>query len=254
MTHRASILCVVAAPLEARAVRDGVGAGARPGTPWRVVPLIPGVSLVETGIGKVNAAAALARALDRARYHAVINLGIAGALPACGSGGTSLDLLRPVLATESVYADEGLQTPAEFLTCDRMGFPLGPFVRNAVPADPALLELAGGVLGRWAPARGPVATVSCCSGTDDLARRVVERTGAIAECMEGAALAHVAARASVEFPRRATRFLEVRVISNTTGDRPAQRWELRASMNRLGEIAGDLLPALRARSESALSS
>jgi futalosine hydrolase len=205
------------------------------------------VVLLETGIGKVNAAASVSRALSRARYRAVVNLGIAGALP----GAAPLELLCPVVATESVYADEGLQTPTGFLTCDQMGFPLGPFAGNAVPGDAGLRALAMGALGGWHAVEGGVATVSCCSGTDTLARRVAERTGAVAECMEGAAVGHTTTRFSDEFPAFGARFLEVRVISNTTGDRPGQRWDVQGSMRRLAEVASSLLPALRRWSESA---
>jgi hypothetical protein len=40
------------------------------------------------------------------------------------------------------------------------------------------------------------------------------------------------------------RFAEVRVVSNTTGDRAAQRWDLDAALGRLRALLGPVLDAL----------
>jgi futalosine hydrolase len=191
---------------------------------------LAGFDCLITGIGKANAAGATARALDPGRHQAVLSVGVAGALP--GSG------LRPadvVAATASVFADEGLETPGGFSDCHAMGFPLGAFEGSAVPLDPRLL----GILKPLATATGPIATVSTCSGTADLAERVRSRTGALAEAMEGAAIALVAHRLGVPAA-------ELRVISNTTGDRPGQVWDLQAALSRLEAIVAVLATA-RAR-------
>ena len=75
---------------------------------------------------------------------------------------------------------------------------------------------------------GPIATVATCSGTDDAAREVVIRTGALAEAMEGAAVVHAALR--LDLPG-----IELRSISNTTGDRGQQRWDLPRGLSALRE-------------------
>jgi futalosine hydrolase len=67
---------------------------------------------------------------------------------------------------------------------------------------------------------------------------VRDRTGAVAEAMEGAAVVHAALRAGVPG-------LEVRAISNTTGDRPTQRWDMPAAFAALGR-AGDAIASLAA--------
>jgi futalosine hydrolase len=134
-----------------------------------------------------------------------------------------------VAATSCVFADEGVETPDGFLDCAAMGFPLGPFPGSAVPVD-------AGLLARLAPlgdATGPIATVSTCSGTDARARWVRERTGALAESMEGAAIALVGVRLGVPAA-------ELRVISNTTGDRAAQTWDMDGALHRLKNVIGRL--------------
>ncbi|MBL8760188.1 MAG: futalosine hydrolase, partial [Phycisphaerae bacterium] len=78
---------------------------------------------------------------------------------------------------------------------------------------------------------GAIATVSVCSGTDELAAEIRSRTGAIAEGMEGAACGLVAARMGV-------RFAELRVVSNHTGRRDRQGWNLEGAFRRLGELLG----------------
>ena len=190
---------------------------------------IPDAMVVTSGVGRTNAAIATTRAiLEHGPFDAVISIGIAGSLP-----GSDLDIGDIVLASSSIYFEEGLLAPDGFHDLASMGFPLGDFPGNAVPADQDLLAMAGslGVL-------GPVATVASCSGTDEAAQAVVERTGAIAEAMEGAAVLH-AGRAS-GLPG-----IEIRAISNTTSDRDRQTWDLvgglealGAASRRLGQILG----------------
>ena len=83
---------------------------------------------------------------------------------------------------------------------------------------------------------GVIATVSTCAGVDSLASAVVERTGAIVEAMEGAAVG-VAVRNASMACGMAGGFLfgEYRVVSNTTGDRSWQEWDLEKAIGVLGE-------------------
>ncbi len=210
--------------------------------------------LLLSGVGKANAAGATARAIDLARHSGVINLGIAGLLAdtiieeTCGvvaAGGgivSSQASTRPlvlgevVVASESVFADEGSATPDGFIDIARLGFP--PVVRGAspasvrVPCDDFLVKLLAGEFRNAAP----VATVSVCSGTDGAARDIARRTGAAAEAMEGAAVGLAAWRVGgARLP-----FGEVRVISNTTGDRARQRWDLKLAFERLADVAAAL--------------
>lgn len=228
-----SLLIAVAAPAEAAAVLKGLGPG-----PWPEIgegrPLIvaPRVHLVRTGVGKAPAAAAVATLLSGPEFGGVINLGIAGALPASDA---PLDLLSTVIATRHVFADEGVAlppTPAEpeaFLPLSALGFAPEQAPDLSVPGHADWVRLAGALLP--GAAAGPVATVSVCSGRDALASAMVARTGCVAEAMEGAAIALAARRAGVAF-------LEVRVISNTTGDRGRQVWRVGPALEKLRTLAG----------------
>ena len=180
------VLAICAVPREADAVKG-----------------LSNALVVVSGVGRTNAAIATTRALmEEGPFDAVLSLGIAGSLPVEEG---ALDVGEVVLASESVYHEEGLITSKGFLDTSEMGFPLGPFPGNRIPGSPALIELFDG-LGR----SGVIATVATCSGTDAAASDVCHRTGAIAEAMEGAAVLHVAGAFSCPA-------VELRVISNTTG-------------------------------------
>lgn len=184
----------------------------------------PGVDVVVAGIGRTNAAAATAEAIALAAaagrpYAAAVSAGIAGALP-----GSNLAHGAIVVSECCVYAEEGIELPGGFGDMSALGFTLGSFAGNRVPASRAL----------WAAFAGlgpvvPIATVATCSGTDAAALRVRERTGALAEAMEGAAVVHAALRAGVPG-------IEVRAVSNTTGDRPSQRWDMPRALAALGAV------------------
>jgi futalosine hydrolase len=235
------VLLAAAAPKEAAAALRGLGGiqtgggpegdGARDLWSWRLTPVSERFDLVLTGVGKVNAAAGVLAVLDPRRHGAVVSVGIAGSLP-----GSGLEVGQVVAATRSVYADEGLETDSGFRSLEEMGFLLGPFSGGAVPGDAALLGWLAGV----ADATGPIATVSTCSGTDGLAARVRERTGALAEAMEGAAIGHAVARR-----HPAVAFGELRAISNRTGRREGQGWNLDLALGRLSEAIAALGATLR---------
>ena len=188
----------------------------------RAVEAVPESVVVSAGVGRTNAAVATTRAvLELGPFDAVLSMGIAGALP--GRGCSIGDV---VVGTHAIYVEEGIETPDGFADLDSLGFALGDFPGNRIPADPALLERFGGL-----GVQAPVATVATCSGTDGRARLVEARTGAAAEAMEGAAVLHAAGILGLPA-------LEMRVISNSTGDRGIQAWDLDSAFASLEELAG----------------
>lgn len=218
------VMLAVAAPAEARAVLKPFDADpSLADRPWTLSGLSDDCDLVVTGVGKTNAAGAVASTADGSVHAGVVSLGVAGALPPAHPAIGTL-----VLAIESVYADEGMLTPDGFSDCPSMGLALGPFDGVALTHDRAWVD----ALRAHADRTGRIATVSTCSGTDASAAAVVRRTGAIAESMEGAAVAHVAARLAL-------RSAEIRAISNTTGDRPSQTWDLSAALAALTRLVAD---------------
>lgn len=217
------MLVVVAAASEGAAILANMGHNRDLAhEDWKLHEVGPRLDLVVCGIGKANAAGAVGRLLDGERHAGVVSAGVAGALPRGG-----LELGQVVVASASVYGDEGLAKPGGFESCSEMGFAMGPFEGSAVPGDVELVDLLRPLADRV----GAVATVSTCSGTDALAEQTVSRTGALAEAMEGAAVGHVAARLGIPSA-------ELRVISNTTGDRSRQRWDLAGALLRLGSVIG----------------
>jgi futalosine hydrolase len=223
-------LLVVAVHAEANAIRRGLGLPETAHAPdWTRHELNERFDLVVSGVGKSNAAGATARALDPMRHACVLNLGIAGALP---SNGHAAPIGALVLASRSVLADEGMRTPGDdgFRSLAQMGFaPLDTAVGDGmgVDTDPVILEALR--LADTAALVGPIATVSTCSANDALAEEIAQRTGAIAEAMEGAAVATVANALGV-------RFLEARTISNATGDRAQQRWDIAEALTTLARF------------------
>lgn len=227
MSTEIDTMLVVAADSEAKAVFAAFGFPDE--EPEELTRLEGGLWLLRTGIGKANAAGAVGIALAMNPAERVISLGIGGALPESG-----LSIGDRVLATRSVFADEGVDTPGGFLDCRSMGFPLYEEDRGlGIECDPDLCSLIRGCVDREAV----VATVSTCSGRDELATRIRRRTGAGVECMEGAAVMLTCHQMGVPGA-------EIRVISNTTGDREKQVWDIGRSLGVLGETARALSDVL----------
>ena len=221
------ILIACAVHAEAGAVARGLDAELGEGVAyWSPVGVAPGFDVLVTGVGKANGAGGVARALATGRYREVWNLGVAGALPEGG-----LDLGDTILATRSLFADEGVGTPEGFASIASVGFPTSAGVREALldghDSFRSTAVIPRGFLDRLATS-GLVATVSTGSGEDARALDVAKRTGAVAEAMEGAAIALVCAREGVPFA-------EVRSISNTTGDREAQVWDFPQALAALSD-------------------
>lgn len=214
------------------------------------IGLLDDCHVIVGGIGRTNAAAAatemIVRHQQRKPFDAVICAGIAGALPQVsesagapgdepGSASAAGGLVPGdvLVASSCVYAEEGIITSRGFAPMSAIGFQLGDFEGNAVPVDPEMLDRLS--------ARfriGPIATVATCSGTKLAAEEVSRRTGALAEAMEGAAVVHAARRQKVAA-------IEIRAISNTTGDRASQQWDLQAGFDALGHAMREAVQLLQ---------
>ena len=183
-----------------------------------------------SGLGKINAAGAIATILTRFDVSRVWMWGSAGLYPHAGANLTHL-----ALASEEILGDEGVLTLSSWQPLDAIGIPLletghGP-VYNRIPIDQVELERAQCLLGRWHPADfipsinvGPFVTVSGVSGSLARARLLGKRFGALCENMEGGAAAQVCLSHGVPF-------FEIRGISNWAGDRNKRRWYLQESLN-----------------------
>jgi futalosine hydrolase len=221
------------------------------------------VHVLASGVGMANAAAATGWALGvHVSTHpgrasgkvasddiAVLSLGVAGALSSAGhSSGESppyaCEIGDVVVSTASVFADTGLALGGGgFVPMCEIGFPLvasagvgdrthtDPEQWQPLPPD-ALRPSIGASLDA-SFRRGVIATVASCSASDAGAHAIAKRTGAIAEAMEGAGVGAAAHTLGVPWG-------EVRVISNTTGDRERQAWDLDAACTCLSEVTADI--------------
>lgn len=187
-----------------------------------------GTFVVAGGIGRTNAAAATTAAIMAdGPFQWIISAGIAGALP---NGGVQLGDI--VVANKCVYAEEGLETPSGFQNMEEMGFSLGDFKGNEVPVDDWMLKRLSNI-GTVAP----IATVATCSGTNKQAECIEARTGCVCEAMEGAAVVHAANRVGASA-------IEIRAISNTTGDRDSQQWDVELALSNLGNAVKNAIASL----------
>lgn len=189
-----------------------------------------GLRVIVSGVGRTNAAVATTLAVaGRTDSPLVISAGIAGSLPV---GENTPKIGSLVLGTAACYAEEGLMTAEGFTSIAEMGFPLAAFAEgNSITADSGLFEALRGAFPEVAT--GPIATVATCSGTDGLAAEIASRTSAIAEAMEGAAVLHAARLLGA-------RAVELRSISNRTGDRERQDWRLPEAFEALRSTAAAL--------------
>ena len=182
------------------------------------------VSLLICGVGKVNAALATEALLCERHPKTVVLFGCGGAYPSSG-----LKVGDLAIATEEIYGDEGVQTPNGFLDMNKLGLPLGKYqdesLYNRIPLITPMLNEARAMLKPSLGSQGkhlltgPFVTVSCGSGTDQAAIDIAARTDGICENMEGAAVAQVCLLHKVPL-------LELRGISNQTGDRNPDAWDI----------------------------
>ncbi len=186
----------------------------------------PGWRWLELGVGKVNAAMTLAAYLEaHPEVRRVLLFGLAGAYP-----GTGLRLGDLVLASEEIQADLGTRRGMRPL-----GFPAlevrGARYYERFPADPAYTRELAGRLGLRPM---PLLTADRVAEGLDEAHERRRQWAAVAESMEGAALA----QAALWFGRP---WAELRAISNLAGERRKERWDIDAALAALARAFVRLL-------------
>lgn len=225
-------LVVTAVAAERDAVADGVGSPqAVTVGPYassrRCETAGPDVLVVAGGVGPAAAAAATAHACATHDVSLVLSMGVAGAFPSARlrHGDTAV-------ATSIVAADLGAMSPERFLDLNALGLDGGA----TVECPPALVASARDRLDAAGlhVAVGAILTLSTMTGTAERAAELMGRHGAVAEAMEGAGVAHVAALHGIPV-------LEVRTISNEVGLRDRTSWDLVTALTSLGVAAGAIL-------------
>jgi len=182
------------------------------------------LTIATCGIGKANTAAATALLIQHVQPTLVVMIGCGGAF-----ADSDLQLGDLAIASEEIYADEGVMTPEGFLDMAHLKLSLADTATtsyfNRFPVDQPLAEQACRLLGTGSTRciSGPFSTVSTCSGTDELGRQRHQHTHAMIENMEGAAAAH-------QCLLNQTRFFELRSVSNFIEQRDLSRWDLPRAM------------------------
>jgi futalosine hydrolase len=175
------------------------------------------VELLVTGVGPIEAAANVSRALAQSPYELVINAGIAGAMPGFASIGDGV-----VVAEEII--ELGLETHEPIVLPD------GVSVTDRASSDLSLVDSL--VELGFSAARG--FTGERVTATDETAGHLAG-LGAQIESMEGFAVLRAAEIAGV-------RAIEVRGISNRVGDRHKSGWDFAAGVAGLERVMNALLP------------
>lgn len=209
-----ALLCAV--PLEARAILrkltgkkksiDGITTGGL----GRLK-----IALACSGPGMAAAASAATMLVERYSPEVIINFGISGAFH-----GTGLKPGHVAAATSETFAEFGADTKEEFLSAKQIG--LWSLKKGSkkyfetYPLDKPYVRLAG----KHVSVCGPFVTVSTVTGRRSKANSMRKRfKGVLCENMEGAAVAHVAARYSLPM-------VEVRGVSNMVDDRNTNTWDV----------------------------
>jgi len=198
------------------------------------------VLALATGIGVVNAAFELGRALagplNGQAVSGVLNLGVAGSFDLAAHPLGAVRLVNRecwpeygLLAAGAVVADAaGLGFAMNALEkCG--GAPDEAMIFDQLAWDaPAALAVMEFEAGGWTTAHS--LTVSGVSADATRAAALAGRYGAGLENMEGFALAYGARRAGLPFA-------ELRAVSNAVGSRPPRHWDLPGALNALGQAA-----------------
>ena len=177
------------------------------------------VHVVTGGVGAAEAAAGAAFALHRLTKD---DLPLPTLIISAGIGG-GFAPVRPVdltVASSIVFADLGAETSDGFAPVSGLGFgrnryPVGPVVVRAL-ADPTGAHI------------GEILTVSTVTGSAERADLLRSNyPDAVAEAMEGAAIAAVASRHGIAYA-------EIRAISNAVGPRDRGAWQIADALGILG--------------------
>ena len=230
----APILFTFATAKECQVALGPLGAPTAPqpgeAAPWRHAGR--DLLVAVTGVGPVAAALSLGRLLGAKTIGGVVNCGIAGSFDL-----TTAPLGGLVLATTETFPEYGLRG-AQKTDARGLAFPQltldGRPVFDRLPLAP---EAAAATLDLSLPqeaVRGTCITVAGVSAAPDRAAALAQKYEAVAESMEGFAVALAAAACGLPF-------LELRAVSNRVGSRPPTDWDLPGAFAALARVVAGLL-------------
>ncbi len=169
-----------------------------------------------SGVGMLNTAVALAKALAANKYDLVINMGVAGAF------NTALSIGDVVEVTEDCLSELGAEDGTEFLEPEQMGLALKTNFK--VQAKTNLIKTKG-------------ITVNTVHGNEAAIAVIRERLNPDVESMEGAACFMLCE----EFK---TPCIQIRAISNRVERRNKANWDLPLAISNLNIEVEQIIKAL----------
>jgi len=194
------------------------------------------ILLMNTGIGKVNAAHSATFILENYPVKCVINSGVGGAYPNSG-----LKIGDIAIASKEIYGDDGVISPGGWKDMKELGIPLAQVNKkryfNEFPLESGLAKKALSISYLTQVKSGAFVTLSATTGTHQRAVELEDRFNAICENMEGAAVAHVCIMYKIPL-------LEIRGISNIAGIRDKRRWNLMLASENCQRAVLDIIPQL----------
>ena len=183
------------------------------------------VEFLELGVGKTASTFVLTERLQREpKPELLVLFGVCGV-----HAGAALEVGDLCLVSVDCLADEGVQTETGFVELEQL------LLQREFELDLVQTARAAAILAGVPVVKG--STVSTCSGNDATARDLAERTGAATETMEGAAVALVCRRSSVAM-------VQLRSVSNRTGNRELGGWDLAAACTSLQGAVRKLIAGL----------
>ncbi len=199
------------------------------------------ILLVNTGIGKVNAAHSTTVLMENFPIKCIINSGVGGAYPNSG-----LKIGDIAAASKEIYGDEGVITSEGWKDMKRIGIPLlqtsGKRYFNEFSLDINISKNVFNLVTRYASPvtktkSGNFVTLSAVTGTRKRALELERRFNAICENMEGAAIAQICAIYKVPM-------LEIRGISNIVGMRDKRKWNLKLASENCQKAVMEIITSL----------
>ncbi|MBI5196082.1 MAG: futalosine hydrolase [Nitrospirae bacterium] len=215
------------------------------------------ILLMNTGIGKVNAAHAVTALIEHYPLKCVINSGAGGAYPH-----SVLAVGDIAVASKEIYGDEGVMSPGGWKDLRAIGIPVAQVGKkkyfNEFPLDKKFLKITINILrithhasrpsplpplpmcreGGWGRVKlGNFLTLSSVTGTHKRAIELEKRFNAICENMEGAAIAHVCAMYKIPM-------LEIRGISNIAGVHDKRKWNLKLASENCQDTVLEIIAGL----------
>ncbi len=199
------------------------------------------LAVINTGIGKVNAAHSATCIIEAIPVEKIINIGVGGAYPGKGLGVGDI-----AVAAKEIYGDEGVIDSGGWSSMKKIGIPLVQKERkkyfNEFPVmlPPLLCKRPAGKEGAFSGfklASGNFVTVSGASGTGKRAEELGKKFNALCENMEGAAIAQVCAIYNIPV-------LEIRGISNIAGIRDKRKWNLSLASENCQKAALEMIKLL----------